>query len=99
MVVEILGFVGKFFAGPWRGGEFCSPGIAGAFLLIWLLMWLFVGLAFLAYQILLIVLVVRDAQRRGANVPVWSILTFFFGPFVVLPYLLVRKEAEVKKDV
>lgn len=99
-MMQISGLGEKLFSARWGEGIQGVPQLAAAFVMLYLLTLLVMGVILLAYRIFLTVLVTRDARKRGANAPVWSTLTLFFGSWAVFPYLLVRKDVtEVKKDV
>ena len=51
---------------------------------------LFCFLILLVINILILVWVYRDANRRGANGALWAVLTFFFGLIALIIYLIVR---------
>ena len=99
-MMQISSLGEKLFSAGWGEGMPNVPQAAAALVMLYILTLLVMGVIILAYRIFLTVLVTRDAQKRGANSPLWATLTLFFGSCAVMPYLLLRKDVtEVKKDV
>ena len=99
-MMQISGLGEKLFSVRWGEGIPSMPQAAAAFVMLYILTLLVMGVIILAYRIFLTVLVTRDAQKRGGNSPLWATLALLFGSCAVMPYLLMRKDVtEVKKDV
>jgi RNA polymerase subunit RPABC4/transcription elongation factor Spt4 len=54
------------------------------------------GLLFLAFWIVLIVWVYRDAEKRGMNAIVWALVVFFLHFLGLIIYMLIRSEHPVR---